>query len=250
MMRAGNAATRSGLWSRRNDLGSGSFERGGQPRSVPDPDGDAYDEMVRRHAASQTSRTASPATTVEGPPVPDRASRPDYWSRHPGTLESLAPVWGSAREAIADYRNGDKVGALINGAMAVADLTGEGFVGKELYKGGAKIVGSNTWNATRKWMGKKGLLDAGQHGHHWLIPQRSSLPEWLKNQPWNIKGMPGPQVHGRMHGRYAGQPQFNEAQQLWQGTPTWAKTQTGLAAGHIVQGVEEGLTDPYRPPSP
>jgi hypothetical protein len=202
-------------------------------------DADDYTAMIQRHLALQAANDAS--ETDGAAPAP--SSQESYWDKHPGAVESMVPVWGSAREAIADYRNGDNVGAAINGALAVADLTGEGFVGKELMEGGAKIVGSNTWNATRKWMGKKGLLDAGQHGHHWLIPQKSSAPEWLKNQPWNIKGMPSPQVHGRIHGRYAGQPQFDLPQRLWYGTPAWAKIQAAVAGRTIGTGIGNGLNE-------
>jgi hypothetical protein len=195
--------------------------------------------MIKRHLALQTAQAAENTSDEPSNPL-----APGYWSRHPGTVESLVPVWGSAREAVADYHDGDMGGAALNGAMAAADLTGEGLVLRDLWKGGAKVAGSNTWNATRKWMGKKGLLDEGQHGHHWLIPKRSDLPDRLKNQPWNIKGMPSPEVHGRIHGPYSGQPQFNPLQQLWYGTPAWAKTQAGLAAGHVAQGAVNGLDDP------
>lgn len=40
-----------------------------------------------------------------------------------------------------------------------------------------------------------------------------SVPDWVKNQPWNIKAMPegpvGAEMHGRLTGSYKGKPQFN-----------------------------------------
>jgi len=79
-----------------------------------------------------------------------RDAKSDYWSTHPGTAESLIPVWGSARDAIADYNQGDMVGAVANGALALTDLIGEGYVLKSIGKGGLKVAGSHAWKDTRK----------------------------------------------------------------------------------------------------
>jgi hypothetical protein len=216
---------------------------------VPDPHGEAYDKMIRQHRLMLQNRTArapqSPPSPSSQPSASDRqpteGSERGFFGRHPSVGGSLVPVLGSARVAYADYLDHDYVGAGVNAALAVGDLSGEGFVLNELRRGGAKVVGSNAWKTTRKWMGDKGLLDAGQHGHHWLIPRKSAAPDWLKNQPWNIKGMPSPEVHGRIHGRYAGKPQFNAVQRYWYGVPAWAKVQHGLAAEHVGAGVYNGL---------
>jgi hypothetical protein len=142
---------------------------------------------------------------------------------------------------LVDYLEGDSAGATANAALALLDLTGEIYVAKALAKGGAKLAGSHTWNATRKWMGKKGDLEKFQHGHHWAIPQRSAVPDVIKNQPWNIKGMPNPETHGRLHGRYGGKPQFGFVKRFVEGTPRWFKAQTGLTVvqtpNHVRQGV-------------
>jgi hypothetical protein len=169
-----------------------------------------------------------------------------WWRNHPGFAESLFPVWGSAREAWADHKDGHDALAVVNGALALSDLSLGSEIAKGAAKGGLKFAGSNTWNATRKWMGKNGFLDAGQHGHHWLIPQNGwgkDIPDIVKNQPWNIKGMPSPEIHGRIHGAYGGKPQFNLLQQLHFGMPTWAKTATvadtargGLFARRVMAG--------------
>jgi hypothetical protein len=83
----------------------------GQPRSVPDPDGDAYDQMLR----SQRKRSS-------------------YWDSRPGLAESVVPVWGSAREAIADAREGDVLGAVVNTGLAASDLVPGAFIAKGLSK--------------------------------------------------------------------------------------------------------------------
>jgi hypothetical protein len=197
--------------------------------------------MIAKQKAHNARQAASTATAIS-------AAEDDYWSSHPGLAESMVPVWGSAREAIADYREGDIVGAAVDGAMAVGDLTGEGYVLKSLGKGGLKVVGSHTWNATRKMMGKKGLLEAGEHGHHWAVPRNGwgkVAPDAIKNQPWNIKGRV-PETHGRIHGPYAGKPQFNVIERYIEGTPTWWKVQNGIWLGHGVQGAQEGLNPSAR----
>lgn len=175
----------------------------------------------------------------------------DYWSSHPGTAESLIPVWGSAREAIADYKEGDLVGAAANGALALTDLTGEGYVLKSLGKGGLKVVGSHAWKDTRKWLGPegKGMLAKGQHGHHWLIPQNGwgkSVPDVIKNQPWNIKPMPTPETHARMRGKVGDKPQFDAVERYVQGTPAWWKVQNGVWGAHAANGAQEGANPAAR----
>ena len=231
-------------WLWENDLaGSGSYARGDRPRSVPDREGPAYAEMVRKQKAYNDRQDALLAQgKKEG----------DFWSSHPGVAESFIPVWGSAREAIADYREGDIVGAVANGALALTDLTGEGYVAKSLGKGGLKIAGSNGWKATRKWMGHegKGLLEKGQHGHHWLIPQNGwgkNVPDAIKNQPWNITPMPSAEVHTRMTGAAkSGLPKFNAVERYVYGTPAWWKVQNGVTAAHAANGVQEGLSSSPR----
>lgn len=161
---------------------------------------------------------------------------------HPGLAESLIPVWGSGREAVADFHDGDYLGAGINGALAASDLFLAGSVAKGLAKGGVYVArgaakeAPYAWKTVvRPWMGKKGYLEAGQHGHHWAIPQSGwgkNVPEWFKNQPWNIKPMPSPEVHGRITGSYKGKPQFNALERYWYGTPAWSKVATGAAVGH------------------
>ncbi len=170
---------------------------------------------------------------------------------HPGFAESLIPVWGSGCEAIADYQDGDYAGAALNGALALSDLSVEGVaansIRKAAEKGGLKgamfvvkgAVGDSAkataWKSVRKKMGDFGQLKKFQHGHHWLIPQRwTGVPEFVRNHPLNIKGMQSQKIHGRVHGRYAGQPQYGLLGQYWHGTPHWSKAVTGSAVGHSV----------------
>ena len=215
----------------------------GQPRPVPDPDGDRYDEMLRQERLRRARAEAAEA----GPPGASVG--------HPELLESLIPVWGSGREAVADFQEGDYAGAALNGALAASDLFLAGAIVKGVAKGGVYTVGKMAakkatkkatkttpynWDAkVRPWMGEKRYLAKGQAGHHWAIPQNGwgkGVPERIKNQPWNIKPMPegpaGAEMHGRMTGRYKGKPKFNALERYIYGTPAWSKTATGAAVGH------------------
>lgn len=163
---------------------------------------------------------------------------------HPAMLESLIPIWGSGREAVADFHDGDYVGAGINGALAVSDLSLAESLAKGLAKGGFSVAKDAAGEApygwkrvVRPWMGEKGYLEAGQHGHHWAIPQNGwgkTVPDAIKNQPWNIKPMPSAEAHGRITGSYKGKPRFNVLERYLHGTPTWSKVATGAALGHPI----------------
>lgn len=208
--------------------GAGSYARGDGPRSVPDPDKAGYDSMT----AEQRSRNEAQER---------QASSKGYWQQHPGVGESLVPVWGSAREAIADAHDGDIVGATANAALAITDLAPGTFVVKGLTKGGAKLAGSHSWKITRRWMGDQGMLSKGQHGHHGIIPRGGwgkHIPDAVKNQPWNITAMPNAVTHGRIHGSYKGQPQYGQIERYWRGAPDWAKAAHVWAPSGTVTAVD------------
>ena len=202
----------------------------GEPRSVPDPAGDQYDEMIRRERLKR-QRTEAAATKPSASSV-----------GHPGFAESLIPVWGSGREAVADFQEGDYAGAALNGALAASDLFLAGLIVKGVGKGAVYIAKNASKNPydwdryVRPWLGgERGMLAPKQHGHHWAIPQKGwgkNVPDKIKNQPWNIKPMPSAEVHGRLTNAYKGKPQFNAVERYMYGTPTWSKVGTGAAVGH------------------
>jgi len=194
----------------------------GQPRSVPDAEGEAYDEMLRKERFERDHGEQSVG--------------------HPGFAESLIPVWGSGREAIADFQEGDYAGALLNGGLAASDVFLAGAAAKTAVKVASKAVAtgsgkralSTTWNATRKRMQREGYIPSGQQGHHWFIPQNGwgkQVPEAVKNSHWNVMPRP-PEVHGRLHHRVGDQPRYNVAERYMYGTPTTAKVATSAAVGH------------------
>jgi hypothetical protein len=140
-----------------------------------------------------------------------------------------------------DWEQGHHVRALIDGVVGVSEAGLAKSVIKGVIKGQVKLKGPYVWRTKpweegrglRQWMGDKGILKPGQHGHHALIPKNGwgkAVPDWLKNQPWNIKGMESAAQHGRIHGRYKGAAQFNPLERYWYGTPQWWKAANALGA--------------------
>ncbi len=164
----------------------------------------------------------------------------------PGKAESFIPIWGSGREAVADLQDDDYLGAAFNGGLAMSDVGLVGAIGKGVAKGAVKVGGPYVWRTTlpevregilgaRQWMGAKGIVGKGVQAHHGVIPNNGwgkAIPDWIKNQPWNITSIPSAEVHGRIHHSYRGLPRFNLAQRYYYGTPPWAKAATTSAAGH------------------
>jgi hypothetical protein len=215
----------------------------GNPRSISDQARDVYAERLRREALK---------------PEREEAARTDpWWKEHPEFAESLVPVWGSAREAVADVYDHDIPGAFLNGAMALTDLGG-GWTAKALGKtmikaaskegsrvGLTRAIDPNKWSLARKRMVENGYLEKGQDGHHWLIPQNGwgrEFPTSIKNQPWNIKPMPNSKEGKAMHGRITNaytipgetiqRKRYNALDRYIVGTPTWAKAVQAGMIGH------------------
>ena len=94
--------------------------------------------------------------------------------------------------------------------------------GKTLLKG----KGSHTWGATRKWLGRQEVVAKGQEVHHWFFRQNSwwgkRIPDWIKNQPWNLMPMPNRALHHGLHA--SGKLKWTE--KLMYGVPRWAKYAT------------------------
>ncbi len=145
--------------------------------------------------------------------------------------ESLIPVWGSGKQAYEDFKCGRLGWGLVNTAMAISDIFLVKSIATGLAKGAFKVAGSHTWSATSKWLTNTGWREfPGQNMHHWLLHQNEGLgkyvADWIKNQPWNLMSMT-PAQHMWLH---------NEADlldQLWHGTPQWAKAATASGLGRV-----------------
>lgn len=204
-------------------------------------------------------RIGRPSTT----PVKRPAYEPgldDLLRQHPGLAESFIPVWGSAREAIADAYDGDVYGAVGNALLAGADLLPVGLAGKAMKaaKVSREIVQTSKkmdktrayeWAKVRKRLGNQrvGYLEKYQHGHHAIIPHKEGLGRYvsdrIKNHPLNIRGMPDREVHARIHGRYKDKQPYGQVERHLRGGPAWALAAEGLAMTHgggaVAREVEE-----------
>lgn len=144
-------------------------------------------------------------------------------------LFSFVPVAGPGLDAIEDFQDGNYGWGSVDAALAGLDLLGVG----ELAKGGWK-VGSHTWNATRKWLGREGLAEKFQHVHHAFMSRASAFPDWLKNQWWNVKPLTPPEgiSMDRWHKMIEGKvPGMNPFARAWHGSPDWTKPVTAAAVG-------------------
>jgi hypothetical protein len=158
---------------------------------------------------------------------------------HPGIAESMIPVYGPAREAIADAQEGDWGGAAMNAGFAALDLTAAGEIGKGLKLAdtlikarkakGLSLAYKNMRPAIRKELGAKRDIEEIHHAGE----QNWGWPNEITNHPLNLKVLPK-EVHRRIHGRYLGKPKYNWAERTWHGSPTWAQMTGGALAGHGV----------------
>ena len=156
----------------------------------------------------------------------------------PGTWESIIPIWGSGRAAVDHFQNGNYGRAALNTALAISDIFLVKSIGTAIGKGAWKL-GSNSWRATRAWLGKKGYAEAGQPVHHWAVSQATAKKYGLDavtNQPWNLKTFANQSIHMRAgHGmNYLGQPGYGTLGQLWYGTPVWPKVVVVSYGGRII----------------
>lgn len=183
-----------------------------------------------------------------------------HMRRHPDFAESLAPIWGPQREAIADLYDGDYLGTAVNAGLSVADVFLAPSIVRAAWQTGAKTASDlaapaavkaamkkaselrmggkapYSWRNTRDRMLARGDVKPYQEVHHSLIPQRAkSVPDRIRNHPLNLKVMPegpeGRELHALIHGRYKGQERLNSLQRYIEGTPTWWKAMN-LASGH------------------
>lgn len=139
-------------------------------------------------------------------------------------------AWGVAFAAVnlgyQLYQNGGNL-QCVNWVSVGMSMVGGGLL-NGLLKGAFrfKSIGSNTWNATRSWMNRQGIMPtaAGQQRHHWLFQQNQGLgqyvPNSIKNQPWNINPV------SSQFNNWMGRGPWRSAL----GAPSWAAQTAGGAA--------------------
>jgi hypothetical protein len=206
----------------------------GEPRSVPDPDGEIYDrEMakIRAQREAEDHGLSSPLDLARGalhdfqhgPAIP-----------RPNLAESFIPVFGPAWEAAADLQDGDYGGAAFNSAMAVADALpiGVAFKGLKAASKGVGILkkGSVSANAAAKQLRRLGMAGAGEEIHHTVPLNGASrtAQDWRNHYAF-LKVLPT-EVHRRLTGSWAGKPMYDPIRRAWHQTTDWMKAvPTGIA---------------------
>jgi len=135
------------------------------------------------------------------------------------------------------YKNGGKF-ECVNLVSVGLNLVGGGAI-SALSKGAFrfKTVGSNSWDASRKWMDKKGihLRSGNKQRHHWLFERNQGIgknvPDRIKNQPYNIN-----LISSDFNNWLSRRPNL-----AWLGGPGWAgEIGSGglLAAGAAITGTK------------
>jgi hypothetical protein len=212
-------------------------------------------ERQRKLNAVQEAKTlgrvfGAPAT-LTGAPVRAVYDPDARRYEHPGVLKSMIPIWGSGKEALADFEDRNYGGAAVNAGLAISDVVLAKALLSGLTKGGLKVAGPHVWRkwekskavgekakatGMRPWLVERDFVKKGQPAHHWAFEQRTSVPDFVKNQAPFVKPMKDAVQHGRIHGRYTKGgvtlPRYNAPQRLWYGTPQWAKAGYISSAGH------------------
>lgn len=214
----------------------------GEPRTVPDPAGDLYDQemaKIRAKRQAQDRGIRSPLEVAkhalhdfqEGPDIP-----------RPTTLQSFIPVVGPAWQAAADFQDGDYAGAAMNGAFAVMDALPIGVAAKGLRAASKGIgilkKGSVTADASRKVLRRVGVAAPGQEIHHTVpLEGLSRNAQSWKNHYAFLKVLPTEQ-HRRLTGSWAGRPMYDPFRRAWYGTTDWMKAAPTGAAGYAADSVD------------
>lgn len=204
----------------------------GEPRSVPDPDGEAYDAMLQRKRAADLALEQGSSRRWAASPA--RMEAQDAMTATPMDARAMAyaPVLGPAAEAIRDIRQGRFLDAAGNGGLAIADglllSTGAGVL-RASAQGVADNVGVRSAEAVRKQLRRRGVAGPGEEIHH-VFPLngiKRTAENW-RNHPAFLKVLPQAK-HRRQTGSWKGEPKYSFVEALVVGTPTWMKTlPTGL----------------------
>jgi len=225
----------------------------GQARSVPDPEGEAYDLAMRRKRAEASAFFYGTHGRWLGSPARSEAN--DALGATPGDKEVARyfPVTGPLMSASDNARAGHPVRAATDVAEAIADL-GTPVTGLEVAeafeKGVAKNVGRMTAEAARKQLRRRGVAGTGEEIHH-SIPLngiKRTVENW-RNHPAFLKVLPQAQ-HRRLTGSWQGAPRYDPVRRLWIGTPDWMKTVPGYVTTHADNAADflGSISNPAPPP--
>lgn len=224
----------------------------GQPRTVPDPAGELYDQQmakVRAQREAEDRGIRSPLDMAQDA-LHDFQNGPKI--QRPNLAESFIPVVGPAWEAAADLQDGNYGGAAFNTAMAVADALPVGVTVKGLNaarKGvGVFKEGSLTAGAAASRLRDWGIAKKGEEIHHTVALNGTKRNEqsW-KNHYALLKVLPE-EIHQRLTRSWNGKPRFDPIRRIWYGTTDWQKAVPTGVAGYVADAWEN-VTRPFAPPT-
>ena len=225
----------------------------GEPRTVPDPEGEAYDRAMAEVRAKRRAEEGFHPIEATREAFEDWQAGPAM--ARPSGFQSLIPVVGPAWEAAADLQEGDYGGALLNAGFAAADFlpVGVGFKGLNAARKGVGVwkAGSVTAGAAAKSLRRKGVATSGTEIHHSVPLNGTSrtAQDWRNHYAF-LKVLPKAQ-HRRLTGRWGDLPKYNPAQRLWYGTTDWMKAvPTGVASmgANQVENAFGRSQGPAKPP--
>lgn len=221
----------------------------GQPRSVPDPDGDAVDRMLAQERAKREAEDA-------GVPFVDAARNALHDFQRgpriprPNGLESMIPVVGPAWEAAGELQEGNYTGAAVDAASAVADVLPIG-VGAKGLRAAAKGIGilkkgSVTADAARKVLRRVGMAGPGQEIHHSIALNGLGRNVQDPRNHYAFLKVLTKEQHRRLTGSWMGKPRYDPIRRVWYGTTDWMKagatdalSTAGAAAYHLLGGAPQ-----------
>jgi hypothetical protein len=210
--------------------------------------GDPFEEETDYRVGGGSDTGAGDGLVAE----PGNPPKPGYWDQNPHFGESLLPVWGPMRDAIADLRNNKPGMSTLNFMIAVGDafpgvaetkgVVRLGLRGVQeafehgLAKGGIKTAKSWSWSSARSRLRDAGVVKPGHEAHHVYIPQNGwgkAVPGSIKHRSWNIKSLEE-ETHRRIHSAFNGLPRFSPFDRYWHGTYSSMKTVPAAVLGHTV----------------
>jgi hypothetical protein len=223
----------------------------GEPRSVPDPAGELYDQemsKVRAQREAEERGFRSPVNLAQDS-LEDFQNGPKI--QRPNLAQSFIPIVGPAWEAAADLQDGNYGGAAFNAAMAVGDVLPAGAIikgARAASKGiGAFKKGSVSANAAAKQIRKAGLAGKGEEIHHTIpLNGKSRTAQDPRNHYAFLKTLPKEQ-HRRLTGSWEGKPRYDPIRRVWYGTTDWQKS-VPTAIGSYAFDAWENVTRPLAPP--
>jgi len=148
-------------------------------------------------------------------------------------------AWGhGTRAALIIAEQAFKAAAMTRASHELA----RPFAGKMVREGRGwreDLFTSGDWQTqVSRWKNFDALREfAGQQLHHWLIPNGrwgSIVPNWLKNQPWNLLPMPSDAIHQGVHGKGKAATLGNQ----WKyGSPGWFKAGMGYTYARELESI-------------